>query len=124
MPEQSLLTPELRARIGETSAPREVTVTPLLASRALEGYGGRQRSVADGEPASPFVLLGLEQDSGHEGPPTILPHGLLVSNEIRLERPLRVGETLLAQRSLQDIQERFGGRFGYSLVFRVGTEFR
>src|SRR5690349_10174565 len=117
MPEESLLTPELRAKIGPAGRPVEVTITPVVASRALEVYRGIERRVEPGEIASPYVLLALEHEAEPVNAPAVLPLGLLSSDEVRIERPLRVGEALIAQSSLQDIQEHFGGRFGYSLVF-------
>lgn len=100
-----------------------MTITPTLARRALEVYRGERRAVPAGEVASPFVLLALEADTARVAVPDILPNMIMATDEIRIERPLRVGETFQASGVLLDIQEHYGGRFGLSLIIRVETQF-
>lgn len=124
MPEESLLTPEIRAAIGRTSEPVTVVVTAKAVARALETYGMPPRTFAPGDPVPGIVTVALEADARSVESPEVLPRSLLISNEMWFERPLRLGETLTVQQRIADISERLGGRFGYSIYIRTETEYR
>jgi hypothetical protein len=124
--EESLLTDEVRAHIGKAT-PRGLTrITPQALYRASDTYFGGPWPVdiAPGEPVPGMVIAALETETGGLELPSVLPNGLLISNEWQFERPLRMGEEFEVQSRLADISERFGGRFGYSLYFRTEVEFR
>src|SRR5688572_3117980 len=92
--------------------------------RAMDLYLGRRDLLPrDGEMVPGYVLAALEPETDNVPVPELLPDSILVSNEWMFERPLRMGEELVANGRLADIVERFGGRFGYSLHFRSETEF-
>lgn len=125
MIEQSLLTDEVRALIGRAGEPAPVRVSRRAAERAMDVYYGHHtRAVAADGTVKGVVLAALENESESVRYPDLLPDGLLISNEWEFSRPLRLDEELTVQSRIVDINERFGGRFGYSLYFRTDAEFR
>lgn len=125
MPEQSLLTDEIRALQGPATVMLPVEVTPRAVQRAMDVYLGHHEDAPD-EPGSPvpgYVLAALDSESEPPALPTLLPNSLLISNEWSFERPLRLGEKLDVAYRITGISERFGGRFGYSIDFRTEDEF-
>jgi len=127
MIEESLLTDDVRALIGRTGDPAPVRVTRRAAERAMDVYyGHHDGAVAPDGAVVGVVLAALENESESEWLrfPDLLPDSLLISNEWEFERPLRLDEELTVQSRLVDINERFGGRFGYSIYFRSDVEFR
>lgn len=119
MPEESLLTPELRAFVGKSTAPVPVQVTSQAVRRAMDVfYGHHRRTFAPGDPVPGVVIAALVPDSEALEFPSPLPNGILVSDEWQFERPLRLGEELQAENTIADISERFGGQFGYSIYTR------
>lgn len=119
MPEESLLTDEVRALAGRTAWLGRVQVTPRAYRRAHEVYTGDPptRVPGEGEPVPGYVITALESEAEREAPafPTLLPDSLLIANEWRFERPLRMGEVLEVVHRVTGVRERFGGRFGYSI---------
>lgn len=123
MPEESLLTPEVRALVGAASEPVTVEVTAQLARRAIEVYGGEPRSFAPGDRVPGPVVTALQGEANDLAVPSLMPRSILVSNDLSFERPLRVGEVLAVRRRIADISERLGGRFGYAIYVRSEVEF-
>ena len=126
MPDESLLTDEVRALIGCETALGTVQVTPRAWRRALEVYTGRipEGSPAAGEPVAGYVIAALDSDSESAQLPNLMPNSILISNEWRFERPFRMGETLETSYAMVDITKRFGARFGYSIDFRSEVLYR
>ncbi|MBK6560762.1 MAG: hypothetical protein IPH65_02545 [Dehalococcoidia bacterium] len=127
MPEQSLLTDEVRALIGSETPAGTVQVTPRGWRHAVEVYTGRvpAETPAPGEPVSGYAIAALETENGGTSRiPDLMPNSLLIANQWEFERPLRMGETLTASSRIVDITERFGGRFGYSIDFRTESVYR
>lgn len=125
MPEESLLTDEVRALVGSETLLGRVQVTPRAFRRAYEVYvGGSPRVVPEeGEVVPGYVVTGLESESEAPAFPQLLPNGLLIANEWSFERPLRMGEWLEMVHRVTDVRERFGGRFGYSIDVLSETAF-
>jgi len=126
MPDESLLTDEVRALQGRATPMLPVQVTPRAVRRAMDVYLGHHDGAA-AEPGSPvpgYVIAALDSESELPPLPDLLPNSLLISNEWSFERPLRLGEELSLTHRIAGISERFGGRFGYSIDFRSETEFR
>lgn len=125
MPDESLLTDEVRALQGRATPMLPVEVTPRAVQRAMDVYLGHH----DGAPTEPgavvpgYVLAALDSESEPPPLPNLLPNSLLISNEWSFERPLRLGEKLDVAYRITGIAERFGGRFGYSIDFRTEDEF-
>lgn len=125
MREASVLTPEVLELVGRRSAPVEVTISTRSVRRAMDLYlGHHDLPIDEGKPVPGYVLLALQPESEGVRVPDLLPSSLLVSNEFGLERPLTLGETLVATSTLAALNERFGGRFGYSVNARSEVEFR
>jgi hypothetical protein len=125
VPEESLLTPEVRALIGSARPPTSARVTLRAVNRAMDVYlGHHDHALGPGDPVPGYVLAAIEPETEIGALPSVLPDSLLISNEWQFERPLRLGEELTLTARLADISERFGGRFGYSLYFRSDVEFR
>jgi hypothetical protein len=125
VPDESLLTPEVRALEGVSTAMEPVQVTARAVQRAMDVYLGHH----DGAPTEPgavvpgYVLAALDSESEPPPLPSLLPNSLLISNEWSFERPLRLGEQLSVAYRITSISERFGGRFGYSIDVRTEDEF-
>lgn len=124
MPEESVLTDEVRALIGSEAAPMRVRVTPRLVQRAVETYQLRPQAYAEGDAVPGMVVVALQSEAEMVTIPDLLPNSLLIGNEVDFERPLRMGEELIVVSRLADIRERLGGRFGYSIYVRTENEFR
>jgi hypothetical protein len=125
MPDESLLTDDVRALIGRETSLGNVTVTRRAVERAVETYTGRRSATyGEGEPVPGYAIAALEAEDAPEAIPALLPQSILISNEWQFERQLRMGETLSVVNRLVNIAERFGGKFGYSLDFRTEREFR
>ena len=126
MPEQSLLTEDVRALIGRETASGSVQVTPRGWRHAVEVYTGRvpKETPAPGDPVSGYAIAALETDYEATELPNLMPNSILIANQWEFERPLRMGETLDAFYRVVDITERFGGRFGYSIDFRAEVVYR
>jgi hypothetical protein len=126
MPDESLLTDEVRALAGRETPIGPVQVTPRAWRHAVEVYTGAipTSTPAPGEPVSGYVIAALDADYEIETLPNLLPNSILISNEWQFERPMRMGETFEAAYRLVDITERFGGRFGYSIDFRAEVLYR
>jgi hypothetical protein len=125
MPDESLLTEEVRALVGRETPLGRVQVTPRAYRRAHEVYaGGTPDEVpAEGEVVPGYVVTGLESESEAPAFPQLLPNSLLIANEWTFERPLRMGEWLEMVHRVTDVRERFGGRFGYSIDVLSETAF-
>lgn len=125
MPEVSLLTDDVRALIGRATSRGVVRVTPGAVRKAVEVFTGvTDASYAVGEEVPGYVVEALHTDSDSSDMPRLLPQSILIANEWRFTRPLRMGEELTVESRIVDISERFGGKFGYSLDFRSETQFR
>jgi hypothetical protein len=125
VPEESLLTDEIRALVGTAVPMLPVEVTLRAVQRAMDVYLGHHDGTAaePGAPVPGYVLAALDSESEPPPLPAILPNSLLISNEWSFERPLRLGERLDVAYRITGISERFGGRFGYSIDFRTEDEF-
>ena len=125
MPDESLLTDEVRALVGRATPMLPVQVTLRAVQRALDVYLGNHESAptTPGANVPGYVLAALDSESEPEPLPSVLPNSLLISNEWSFERPLRLGEELAVNYRITSISERFGGRFGYSIDFRSEEEF-
>ncbi len=125
MPEESLLTDEVRALVGRATPMLPVQVTVRAVQRAMDVYLGHHGGAVTepGANVPGYVLAALDSESEPEPLPSVLPNSLLISNEWSFERPLRLGEELAANYRITNISERFGGRFGYSIDFRSEEEF-
>lgn len=126
MPDESLLTDEVRALVGTEISLGTVEVTPRGWRHAVEVYTGRvpRGHPAPGEPVSGYAIASLETDYEMTDLPSLMPNSILISNEWEFERPLRMGETFTASYRLVNVTERFGGRFGYSIDFRAEVVYR
>ena len=123
MPDESLLTDEVRALVGLATESVEVEVASRHVRRAMDLFLGRMdRSFAAGERVPGYVLVALVSEAEGVDLPQVMPDSILISNEMQFERPLLMGERLVLRSRIADISERFGGRFGYSLYFRTETE--
>lgn len=125
VPDQSLLTDAVRALVGRRTDLGIAVVTPRLVERATEVYYGTQgRAYAEGEEVPGYVISGLDPENDPPELPRLLPQSILISNEWAFERYPRLGETLSLTSITANVAERFGGQFGYSIDFRVDTEYR
>ena len=126
MPDQSLLTDEVRAMVGTETPSGTVEVTLRGWRHAVEVYTGvpPTHTPKPGEPVSGYAIAALETDYEATELPNLLPNSILIANQWEFERPLRMGETLQAFYRLVDVNERFGGRFGYSIDFRAEVVYR
>lgn len=125
MPEESLITPEVRALVGRESPAVPVRVTRRAVERTLELYqGAHPGTLEPGKPVTSFVLVALDNEAEAIDVPQLLPDSLLISNEMEFDRQIVLGDDLMATWRVADISERFGGRFGYSVYVRTETVFR
>ncbi len=123
VPEQSLITDEHRATIGQKSAPVKVVITEIDAHRMRDVLEDRDPRYADGTGmAPPYVIAGMG-GGPRRGMPQILPGGLLTQQEWKFTRPFKIGEELTAISQVFDIRDRLGGRYGYSVLVTQGTEY-
>jgi acyl dehydratase len=117
--DESFITPELQARVGVTSDPVTVDVTPVIVHRLRQTLG-----IGAADHVPPAVLW--VPDAGREVSPLPgLPgEGILTGDEWELRRAIDIGERLTAVNRLVDLNERFGSRLGHALTVRHEWEFR
>jgi len=124
--QQSLITDEHRALIGQRGEPFTVTVNGE--------DGGRMRDVLeDADPrwaaetgqVPPYILSMVASGGGPRSAPSvrILPGALLTQQEWSWERHLRAGEQLTGYTHVADIRERLGGRYGHSVLVTNRTDY-
>ena len=123
VPEQSLITEEHRATIGQKSEPAKVTIKEEDAKRMRDVLEDKDPRYADGTGmAPPYVIAGMG-GGPRRGMPQVLPGGLLTQQEWKFTRPFKIGEELSAVSQVFDIRDRLGGRYGYSVLVTQGTEY-
>lgn len=127
MAEQSLITDELRALKGRTGTSRPVKITDELVHRSMGVYRHGQDPVHFEEgavvPESVLLILAPNRGESEIHIPDPLPKSLMVSTEISVKRPLRMGDSFQARARVGDISERLGGRFGHVVHIRTEVEF-
>lgn len=126
-----LLTPELRAHIGRTDAPRTEIVTRRDIRKYAIATGQRLQKYLDGDEAPPMFYLALFWDVA--GRDRMTPDGVAVDPllpEFPLKRAMagglaiewhdriHPGDTLVATRTLSDIYEK-RGRSGPLLFYEI-----
>ncbi len=112
--------------VGRETPSGAVEVTLRGWRHAVEVYTGEPPSYTPkpGDPVSGYAIAALETDYEATELPNLLPSSILIANQWEFERPLRMGEKLEAFYRLVDVNERFGGRFGYSIDFRAEVVYR
>ena len=121
--EQSLITDEHRAKIGQKSEPAFVTVKEEDARRMRDVLGDTDPRWADGTGMAPPYVIAAFGGRPSRNMPFILPNGLLTQQEWKFSRPFKVGETLSAVSYVMDIRERLGGRYGHSILLTTTTDY-
>ncbi len=97
VPEQSLITEEHRAAIGQKSEPAKVTIKEEDAKRMRDVLEDKDPRYADGTGmAPPYVIAGMG-GGPRRGMPQVLPGGLLTQQEWKFTRPFKIGEELSAR---------------------------
>lgn len=123
-PEASMITEEHRASIGRKTTPIPITISEADAHRMRDVLQDSDPRYRDGTGvAAPYVISALDPGLPAGLLPRILPGTLLTQAEWRFERPLRIGEPLQAVSQVVDIRDRLGGRYGYSVLVMIGTDF-
>ena len=121
--EQSLITDEHRALIGQKTDPVQVTITEEHATRMRDVLEDSDPRWADGTGvAAPYAIASFGGRPSRNMP-FILPNGLLTQQEWRFTRPFRIGEELTAVSSVVDIRERLGGRYGHSVLVTSSVDY-
>ena len=120
--EESLITPAMRAAIGEESEPFTIEITAELVSRmaeALEEDDPALRAVLEsgetGAELPPWAILTHYGRLRPEPVPDAPARGLQAADEFTILGPIRLGDRLTIVQRLADVQERIGGRVGHSL---------
>lgn len=123
--EQSLITDEVRARIGQRTEPRPAVIAAKDVYRMRDLLEDDDPRYADSTGVSPPYALAAVHSGQIRGAPAIrvLPNGLLTQIEWQFERPFRVDEKLLATHYILDVRERLGGRYGHSVLVTTATDF-
>ena len=122
--EQSLITDEHRAFIGQKGEPTTVAIREADAKRMRDVLGDTDPRYADGTGIAPPYVIAMMSGGPRRGfMPQILPGGLLTQQEWKFSRPIRIGEDLQAIAQIFDIRERLGGRYGHSVLVTTGTDY-
>lgn len=123
-PEQSLITDEHRAAVGRKSEPIEIVVKEEDARRIRDLLGDTDPRWAEGTGiAPPYIMATLEPTLPWQMVPRVLPNGILTQTEWRMKRHFRIGERLKAVHQVLDIRDRLGGRYGYSVLITMTTDY-
>lgn len=129
MPDESLLTDEVRALEHWRSESSVVRITPRLVERACEAIVAEEweGDLREGADAPSFILYALQAERMRHNRvrpfPRLLPASQVITSEIVVYRPLRIGEELTEQSRITGIGERFGGRYGYTLTYQSWSDF-
>lgn len=111
--DESFITPELEAAVGREGTPCMVTLTPELLRRVRETLGDD----ANADSVPPYVLLVAETGATIPETPAAA-QSLVTGDDWTFHRRPHTNERLSASARLASVQERFGSRFGHSLVLR------
>jgi hypothetical protein len=122
--DRSLISDELRASIGTTSAPRSFIVERLVAGRLAEALGEDAAAVTSAAHAPVYYVSAFETQMAELSLPSGLGQGVLAGDDWELRRPLRWDERLICVGRVADVYERFGGQHGQTLYMRHQWEFR
>jgi hypothetical protein len=122
-PEESLITDAHRAFIGRESDPIFVTVREEDVRRMRAVLGDTDPRYAEGTGIAPPYIMAMMDQVRRAWGPGILPGRLLTQTEWTFTRPFRIGEELKAVAQVTDIRDRLGGRYGYSVLVSVRTDF-
>lgn len=123
-PQQSLITDEHRALIGQKGDPVKVVVRKEDAHRMRDLLDDDDPRYADETGiAPPYVLSGLGGGRPRGNAPQILPNAILTQTEWRFFKPFHVDQELEAVTSIVDMRDRLGGRYGYSILVMTGTDY-
>jgi acyl dehydratase len=121
---QSKITDEHRAFLGRKSEPISVTVREEDVRRIRDLLGDTDPRWAEGTGMAPPYVIAMFQSGPRRGAtPNVLPNGILTQQEWRFLRPFRIGEELQAVTQVIDIRDRLGGRYGYSVLVTMSTDF-
>jgi hypothetical protein len=124
MTDESKITDEHRAMIGQTIEGEPVSVTEDDARRLRELLGEKDARWSEGsDTAPPYIMAIIESNSPMARMPRVLPGGLLTNQEWSFTRPIKIGEKLRPVSQVVDIRDRMGGRYGYSVLVMMGTDF-
>jgi hypothetical protein len=124
MTDESKITDEHRAMIGQTIEGEPVSVKEDDARRLRQLLGEQDPRWSEGsDTAPPYILAVIESNSPMARMPRVLPGGLLTNQEWTFGRPLKIGEKLKPVSQVVDIRDRMGGRYGYSVLVMMGTDF-
>ena len=121
---ESKITDEHRATIGVETDPIPVEVKEEDAKRIRDLLGDTDPRYADGTGiAPPYILAVIDPGMPFHILPRVLPGGLLTQTEWRFEQPIPIGAKLNAVHKVVDVRDRLGGRYGYSVLVMVETDY-
>jgi hypothetical protein len=122
--ERSLISDEMRASVGTTSAPRSFVVERLVAGRLAESLGENPAAVTSAAHAPVYYVSAFETQMAELALPIGLGQGVLAGDDWELRRPLCWDERLVGVGRIAEIYERFGGQHGQTLYIRHQWEFK
>jgi N-terminal half of MaoC dehydratase len=122
--QESKITDEHRAVIGVKSDPIPVRVTAEDTRRVRTLLGDDDPRYADGTGvAPPYILAVIDPGMPFSILPRVLPGGLLTQTEWKFHDDIKVDTTLDAIHQVVDVRDRLGGRYGYSVLVMVRTDY-
>ena len=123
--EESKITDEHRASIGVKTDPVPVEVTQEDARRVRALLNDDDPRYADDTGiAPPYILAVIDPGMPFSILPRVLPGGLLTQTEWKFHDDIKVGTTLQAVHQVIDVRDRLGGRYGYSVLVMVQTDYQ
>ncbi len=123
--EESVVTEEVRARVGKETEPREFVLGSESVMQIVAAAGEDPAPfAAEGAEVPLYAALALDRGQPSLELPILMPASLLNSNEWEFFRPPRVGERLVVRGKIGEVRERFGGQFGHSVIVRFEYDFR
>jgi hypothetical protein len=122
--QESKITDEHRATLGVKSDPTPVNVTAEDCRRVRELLNDDDPRYAEGTGiAPPYILAVIDPGMPFQLLPRVLPGGLLTQTEWKFHDDIKVDTTLNAVHNVIDVRDRLGGRYGYSVLVMVQTDY-
>jgi len=122
--QESKVTDEHRAKLHIKSDPVPVQVMAEDCRRARELMGDDDPRYADETGiAPPYILAVIDPGMPFQMLPRVLPGGLLTQTEWKFHEDIKVGAQLDAVHQIIDLRDRLGGRYGYSVLVMVQTDY-
>ena len=129
--EESLIPPELAAAVGKEMGSSRARVDAELVRRMASAFDVEDAELEAALASNdadfdlpPWAIYCISKPQRIETPGIDPWTTLMAAEELQISRPLHLGDRLLVDQRIADLQERIGGRVGHSLFINIEWRYR